>query len=447
MPGRRSHKKSKAGCQRCKQRKIKCDEVHPTCGNCSKHGVSCDFESGASNAGTPTSHPSPAPRSHRPSIASSTGGTPSSSSSRSAVATLPLYQTPSDFIRADVNPASSRLLELRLMHHFTAQTSQTFSDIGEARNAWQVDIPTIAYGAQHLMDAILAVSALHLRALHPNDQTLVRASHGYMASALAQYSSLLTQGLSELNAEALFSTSALIAFQASASRRFEDLDRGYSLPLAWFHSFQGVKTVVMASWQWLRKSDRVFPIINSQHALSLNLDPQRRLFFAPILEGLDEQLCSLPENLVVETRQAYEHAVAFLNWAHQTPIRNRILGFAATVSRRFVELMAQKDPRALVIVACFFALTRIVDDVWWLQGVAKREVNGIFGMLPREWLPKMEWPLKIANHEGIIDGELWGEPLNRLKMEQDLNYDNVFNHIDILTRVLETCTPPQMPPD
>lgn len=409
--------------------------------------MSCDFEGGSSNAGTPASHPSPCPLPHRPGITTPSVSTPSSSDSGFAVAALPLYQTPSDFLRADINPASSRLLELRLMHHFTAQTSQTFSDINEARNAWQVDIPTIAYGAQHLMDAILAVSALHLRALHPDDQTLVRASHGYMASALAQYSSLLTQGLSELNAEALFSTSALIAFQASASRRFEDLDRGYSLPLAWFHSFQGVKTVVMASWQWLRKSDRVSPIINSQHALALNLDPQRRLFFSPILEGLDAQLGSLPENLVAETRQAYEHAVAFLNWAHQSPIRNRILGFAATVSRRFVDLMAQKDPRALVIVACFFALTKIVDDVWWLQGVAKREVNGIFSLLPQEWLPKMEWPLKIANHEGVIDGELWGEPLHTFKMEQDLSYDNVVNHIELLTRVLESYTPPQLPPD
>ncbi|UKZ73213.1 hypothetical protein TrVFT333_000855 [Trichoderma virens FT-333] len=45
MPPRRSHKKSRAGCRRCKNRKIKCDEVHPRCGNCSKHGVMCDFES------------------------------------------------------------------------------------------------------------------------------------------------------------------------------------------------------------------------------------------------------------------------------------------------------------------------------------------------------------------------------------------------------------------
>jgi hypothetical protein len=198
-------------------------------------------------------------------------------------------------VRANFNPASSRLLELKLMHHFTAITSQTFSDTPEQKLAWQLAIPSLAYDEQCLMDAILAVSALHLRALQPGDQALIRASHGYMASALAQYSLLLNRGVSAFNAEALFSTSALIAFQASASRRFDE-DGGYTIPLAWFHSFQGVKTVVMASWQWLRTSDRIYPIINSQPALSLNLDPERKSFFAPLLEGMEEQLEAGPIN-------------------------------------------------------------------------------------------------------------------------------------------------------
>lgn len=326
------------------------------------------------------------------------------------------------------------------MHHFTARTCLTFSDTMEQNVAWQVDIPTIAYDAQYLMDAILAVSALHLRSLYPEDQSLIRASHGYMASALAQYSSLLTSGLSALNSEALFSTSALIAFQASASRLFDE-DGPYTLPLAWFHSFQGVKTVVMASWQWLRTSDKIFPIINSQPALFLDLDPDRKLFFAPLLDGLDEHLETFPESMRTESRQAYVHAIAFINWAHKRPVRNRILGFAATVSRRFVDLMGQHDPRALVITACFFALTKMVDQVWWLQGIAKREVNGIFSILPPEWWPKMEWPLRIANHEGPMDEETWGSSLDEL-IDIKKEENNVHEHIDLLAQIMQESNPP-----
>ncbi|CAL3966327.1 unnamed protein product [Diplocarpon coronariae] len=408
-----------------------CDEIHPTCGNCLKHGVSCDFEFPGSRM-SPFSGPSSAP----------TGSVSEASTPRSTSTIMPLYQTPSALVRTQTNPAVSRSLEFKFLHNYTALTSQTFSDTKEQKHIWQVDIPIIAYGAQHLMDAILAVSALHLRSMHPEDHSLIRASHGYMASSIAQYSNLLNQGLSEVNSEALFSTSALIAFQASASRRFDDEANGlYTLPLAWFHSFQGVKTIVLASWQWLRTSDRIYPIINSQPALFLDPDPERKLFFAPLLQGLEEQLAHIPGKECAEAKRAYEHAVSFLNWSHKKPARNRILGFAATVSRQFVDLVGQQDPRALVITACFFALTKMVDNVWWLEGLAKREVNGICSLLPPDWWPKMEWALRIANHEGVMDEETWGGELSSLNDDQPARSDvdhegDVSKHIDILSQVI-----------
>ncbi|CZS89411.1 related to UPC2-regulatory protein involved in control of sterol uptake [Rhynchosporium agropyri] len=420
----------------CKNRKIKCDEVHPACGNCLKHGVSCDFESPE----TPASASTPSIAAPSPVMSSASPVSTPRSSSNSSI--MPLYQTPTAMVRAHSNPAVSRSLEFRLLHHYTALTSQTFSDTKEQNHVWQVDIPTIAYDAQYLMDAILAVSALHLRSMHPEDHSLIRASHGYMASSIAQYSNLLNKGLSEMNAEALFSTAALIAFQASASRRFDDDANGtYTLPLAWFHSFQGVKTVVLASWQWLRSSNRVYPIINSQPALFLDPDPERKLFFAPLLEGLEEQLATLPAESQPATRQAYEHAVSFLNWSHQKPIRNRILGFAATVSRRFVDLVGQQDPRALVIAACFFALTKMVDNVWWLEGIAKREVNGILSILPQEWWPKMEWALRVASHEGPLNEEIWGSTIrsphenDSIKLEEEFEA-GVTHHIELLASMV-----------
>jgi hypothetical protein len=418
---------------------VQCDEAHPVCGNCSKHGVSCDFEASES------------PSASSPSIqfiGESPGSFSAPTAQSSSSSVIPMYRTPTEIIRSNASPAAARSLELKLIHHYTTSTSQTLADRKEQKHAWAVNIPTIAYDAQYLMDAILAVSALHLRALNPDDQALVRASHGYMASALAQYSSLLREGgLSEFNAEALFSTSALIAFQASASRGFDDQDQGYALPLAWFHSFQGVKTMVMASWQWLRNSDRIFPIIGGQPALTLDFDPDRKSFFSPLLEGMALQLLNEPEQTRVETKQAYEHSVAFLNWAHQKPERARILGFAATVSRRFVELIGLRDPRALVIISCFFAMTKVVDDVWWLEGVAKREVMGIFSLLPQEWWGKMEWPLRIANHVGEMDDVTWGIdwPENAAQIKEE-ECGDVRAHIDMLAQLMNEQAPP-MPPD
>jgi len=302
----------------------------------------------------------------------------------------------------------------------------------------------MAFDAPCLMDAILAVSALHLRALDPNDRSLVRASHGYMASALSQYSSCLTNGVTASNADALFVTSTLIAFQAAASRRFQNDDRedqdgheGYILPLQWFHSFQGVKAVVLASWKWLRESERVRPIIQAQPPLALDLKPEQPKFFGYLLEGLNEQLQTIDQSRQVETQQAYEHSVAYLNWAHQKPDRARILGFPAIVSRRFVELIGEKDPRALVITSCFFAMTKAVDDVWWLQGIAKSEVYGVMSLLPAEWQNKMDWAIRVAHHEASIDEDTWGDswPQDGLPKVEEPCTGDLHSHIDILANL------------
>jgi len=325
-------------------------------------------------------------------------------------------------------------------------TSKTLTAVNTptTEETWKSSVPTLALESPCLLEAIFAVAALHLRATNPTDYNLVRASHSYMASALSQYSSTLSNGVDSSNAEALFVTSALVAFQTSASRHFmqEDGDRtdgsnGYTLPVQWFHAFQGVKAIVLLGWQWLRESERVLPIIKAQPALALELHPETTRFFGSLLEGVDEQLENEDESRRVQTRQAYEHSVAFLNWAHQKPERARILGFPAAVSRRFVELIEQQDPRTLVIISCWFAMTRACDDTWWLRGVAIREVTGLMNYLPREWWPKMEWALRIANTEGVIDEGDWGDCWHSEGTPRaDEGFDgDVHSHIDMLVKI------------
>jgi hypothetical protein len=361
------------------------------------------------------------------------------------LSSLVVYQSPDSSSIVPKYSAASHTLELRLLHHFTVLTSKTLADVNTpaTNEAWQIAVPSMAFDAPCLMDAVLAVSALHLRALNPDDRGLVRASHGYMASALSQYSSCLMSGVTASNAEALFVTSTLIAFQEAASRRFQNDDRedkdgqeGYTLPLQWFHSFQGVKVVVLASWKWLRESERVRPIIQARPAVALDLNPAQPKFFGFLLEGLNEQLEVLEESRRMETRQAYEHSVAYLNWVHQKPERARIMGFPAVVSRRFVEMIGEKDPRMLVIISCFFAMTRVVDDVWWLQGIAKNEACGIMTLLPVDWQNKMDWAIRVARHEGPMDEDTWGDswPKDGLSKAED-DIGDLHSHIDILANL------------
>lgn len=514
MPPRRSHKKSRDGCRRCKTRKIKCDEVHPRCSNCTKHGVDCDFEhpAGVRIDGNSTSANMPRP--------------PSSTTSF----TTPLYKTPGAMVLSQTTPAHSNILELRLMHHYTSVTSKTLGIMAPTIDVvWRDLVPQIAFGAgsQHLADGMLAIAALHLRSIYPHDQEIVRASHAYMASSLREYSSTLTQGINAANAEALFLTSTLIAIQSTATRVFTKDESvivpqkgdsttienrtapvgGYSLPLSWFHAFQGVKTLTAASWQWLRHSNAAIPIINSQPVLQLDFSSSQCTHFGHLLDGLDQELAALPpdqpgqvpasslweaggvdataaamfsasasmdsnngldsqaqaqsqgstgfgsptaSNGRYATRQAYEHAVAVLNWAHKIPAKGKPLAFPAFVSRRFVELVEERRPRALAILASFFALLKCLDSSWWLRGIARREVLGILSLfnsdyfgpeIERQWWPHLEWAVQVALHDdranpGHIPPELWGS--SWLQTENDIPDDvqNFVSHIEMITEMI-----------
>lgn len=375
----------------------------------------------------------------------------SQSGSPPSVNCLPLYTTPSTAAVSATTSPNNRLLELRLMHQFTSLTSRTLVvNTIATQDIWTNIVPKLAFsGAGYLADAMLAVAALHLRSFNPDDKALIRASHSYMASSLAAYCSTLQNGITESNAEPLFLTAALIAFQSTATRIFirdeadpNDPSSAYTLPLPWFHAFQGVKTVVATSWPWIRNSGVVIPIIDSQPVLQLDLDASSRSsFFGKLLDNMDEELQYEDALLAMSTRQSYQHAIAVLNWAHKLPHRGAALAFPATVSKRFIELLEERRPRALTILASFFALLKGYESaVWWLEGVARREVMGIVSQFEATspWWQHLDWPVRIALYKNpIIPPEIWGSDWITEESKADKGHnmtaESFVNHIELLT--------------
>lgn len=382
------------------------------------------------------------------------------------------------------------------MHHYTNHTYKTLSFTSpEIADLWGSAVPHLALaGSTHLVDAILAVAALHMRSRNPSDTELVSASHAYMASCLNDYSSTLQNGINANNAAVLFLTSALIAFQSTATRIFtkdespfaltaagSDRGRGisgvtsvYQPPLSWFHSFQGVKTVVAASWPWLKDNDIVLTIIDAQPVLHLNFSQASEGFFGHLLDGLDEELAPLaaavqdpasnhgspgasPKEILTATRQAYQHAVATLNWAHNKPGRGA-LTFPATVSKRFVELLEERRPRALAILASFLALLKVVDNIWWLHGMARREVLGIVSLfnsdyfgpdIERKWWPHLEWAVRIVLYDpgtqspNFIPADIWGSSWCP-EQQSEISFTT---HIEMLSELVNPGSPLPQPPN
>lgn len=343
-----------------------------------------------------------------------------------------------------------RLLELRLLHQYTTSTCKTLLTNSPATDdIWQKAVPDMAFrGTTYLADAMLSVAALHLRSQKPTDKDLVQASHAYSAATLSAYVNTLNKGITAENAEALFLTASLIAFQATAQRIFikddaevngSDGASRYTVPMAWFHAFQGVKTVVATSWQWIRNSNIVQAVIDSQPSFQLDLNPHGpNSFFGHLLDGLDEELANETPDKETATSQGYCHAVSVLNWAHKNPYPPAGLAFPATVSRRFVEVVDEKRPRSLAILACFFALLKRMDNVWWLEDVTRREVMGLVSLFESgsSWWRHLEWPIRIALWDGgTIPPDVWGVDYEKEAESTKGHGDSMVSHIELFSKL------------
>ncbi|KAL3468893.1 hypothetical protein BJX99DRAFT_242537 [Aspergillus californicus] len=136
MPSRRSHTKSRRGCLHCKRRHVKCDEGIPKCSLCKKRGMQCSYP-------------------------------PSETEAQLAPVTP---QPPNSDTSPEPWAEHTRLLEMKLFHHYVINASFTLrQDVLEASH-FQVAVPRFATAHPFLLDIILAFSAMHLAFLEQQDQ-------------------------------------------------------------------------------------------------------------------------------------------------------------------------------------------------------------------------------------------------------------------------------------
>jgi hypothetical protein len=120
--------------------------------------------------------------------------------------------------------------------------------------------------------------------------------------------------------------------------------------------------------------------------------PSTRFEF--LIEDLD--LAATDEGTI----RAYTQSVQWLATIYAYPDIDYLFKFAVKVGPRFVELLMQKDPRALTIVGYWFMLMITRDQVWWMPRATDNEFWALMGLLPDEWKPRMQWAVQELENRG-----------------------------------------------
>ncbi|KAL4929308.1 Zn(II)2Cys6 transcription factor domain-containing protein [Aspergillus undulatus] len=438
---RKTHKKSRLGCGNCKKRRIKCDERKPSCRNCIRHCIECDYAHTPSDVKTPTlnsekstlsapnTHDSftfisssqtnfAAPkRAHRKRVdlaAEPAQQSPTSTSSSVSAATTTIANKPFQFTATD----------LALFHHF-----MSCPELGAEQPQWQTQMTRWGFQHHFLLHLFLALSGFHL-ARNPNALSHLQGVTGqdidYVAEAERHYDAAVHETASAVphitgcNGQIIY-TAAVFIFICSLARGprpgeylgFRDDGDVGCLSL-----FMGVRSVLELCSHVL-SVDVATSHIQSESVPDDGPQPGSKLHHSftslspetPDLTEHDhlERLRSLLNHtypLDQSTHLEYgrvldrlKQTYSLVHPAPDSPLQSlglfpHVFGWLYTLPDVFLSDIIQQQQLALTFFSFFAVLMKDVDAAWFIRGWPEHIMQRIWQILDPYHRQFAAWPMR-----------------------------------------------------
>lgn len=158
-------KRVRTGCLTCRRRRVKCDQVKPTCERCRNGNFVCEgYEAPRQVARSPPSRSSPSASAR--------------SKSRSPIAELPWRHT------------DWRQEQLPLYHHFVTITAfRLFRN--DHVQFWRDQVAQMSYGVDIVYEALLAIGAMHRASLLTCQKESAQEAARFRVLALRTYGNVI----------------------------------------------------------------------------------------------------------------------------------------------------------------------------------------------------------------------------------------------------------------
>jgi hypothetical protein len=303
-----------------------------------------------------------------------------------------------------------RMLELSLLHHYMISTSLEILNSGDkvGELAWFTAVPQQSLGNEALMYTMFAVSALHMSETGSHDEDMILTHRKYLALALAEHKKDVLN-LNESNFDAVLLTSTLLRITAFVMLQKRSLSP-YEPPPQWLEMTRGAINLFKASWDFIGKDENSMGFKLTKR-MPIIWDEEAK-FAASNREGFEyllhrDEVDVAQEEWPPEVVEAYETTVSYIgcvliamkNGEPTNEICRRLIIFPYIVRSKYIELVKEAQPRALAILAHYFAILDQWPDVWWLGRSGSREVYALNEILTGKWSELMKWPMQRVSEQ------------------------------------------------
>ncbi|KAE8447310.1 hypothetical protein EG329_010868 [Mollisiaceae sp. DMI_Dod_QoI] len=383
---KRPHKKSRGGCQTCKAKK--CDEVQPKCTFCEKRNLSCVYP-----PKTTKSVPSNPSSSQSHEIWAREVSPQSDRGDADAETSWALVASPSALVTTSAGVLSP--IDIRMMHQWSSMTSTSVAVGDGAHRTLQFVIPELAFENEFLMNGMLGIASLHVQSLVPNPEQVQKQTDIYRAKALSTFRRTLPRiPPFGREYEAALVMSILLVILCSKDYVLEE---GELTVVNWFILYRGLSTIItMAS----------FPKVTSMSVSPIFQREISELKITPVIPTvLMDMVRAIPaDDADFEMLEDYCKILDALGMLYASLQQDglgdglfiRVVAWPSFSSHGFSKCASDYRPRALVILSYYMMFVKLAKELWWMNGVSDRDIQGIAKMVGPKWLPFMMVPLQAV---------------------------------------------------
>ena len=299
------------------------------------------------------------------------------------------------------------LVDLELMHQFSAFTSVGMTDNPTHNHLWAAVIPKMAFQHPFLLHGMLSLAALHRRtqATEFQQHALLEIARDHQQMALSDYIPTLGDITSD-NCHALFACSQIIS---AVSYALLQLSKGQNSArdfiqgiVAVFDLLIGSVVIAMEGREWLRQGDLASMLGHGPSLLDWNMMPLSEEPKAA-LDSLTERLQRMspprrsPGSSEPGVTDSYVSALQklvplFPRLPEVTPRISTVIGWPVFLDASYIAMLKREEPAALVVLAYYGVTLHKLTHLWWLSGLGARLVQAVTEIVGEEWAPYLIWP-------------------------------------------------------
>ncbi|PYH64084.1 uncharacterized protein BO88DRAFT_351833 [Aspergillus vadensis CBS 113365] len=367
-----------------------CDELRPSCSNCSKRLATCEYDSSASLLWTNEEPPSRI----RPKKSSPAGASQPDSSAATTANSLSILGRWGDAFAASQAVPSLNITDLELMMQWCNSTHKSVSRGEHTDHIWRFRASEEAITHPFLMHGLLALSSLHIaRTRHDTQQRPIYLSTAvaHQAQALALFRERLSD-INSANARAMFAFASVVVYYTFGLPHAPES----SDPWANVDDLLQIFTLARGVQQILKQATSV--IKNDEWSIIFKVEDLNEDYLRDAQSSLERlyevnNACGAQDD--THDTAAYENALDRL--AEMLAEARTGMPSVSTSSRwairqlpEFMELLRERKPLALVILAYHCVVFHNLRDAWYMGDRGSRVARALWELLDDEWRPLIE---------------------------------------------------------